>query len=63
MLYVWGNNLEIGFELRSDTVSNIVFKDIDVIHCEGGAVFSIHNTDFAVVDQVVLEDIRIEDAR
>ena len=41
----WGNALEIGFELRTDEIRDIVFEDCDVIHVEDGAVFSIHNGD------------------
>lgn len=59
----WGNALEIGFELRSDFVRNIVFRDSDVIRCEDGAVFSIHNGDRSIVENVVFRNIRVEDAR
>jgi hypothetical protein len=59
----WGNGLEIGFELRSEYVRNVTFKDCDVIHVEDGAVFSIHNGDQSVVENVRFENIRVEDAR
>ncbi len=59
----WGNALEIGFELRADTMKNITFRDCDVIHCDDGAVFSIHNGDRSVVTDVTFENIRVEDAR
>jgi polygalacturonase len=59
----WGNALEIGFELRADFVRDVVFKNCDVIHVERGAVFSIHNGDFATVENIRYEDIRVEDAR
>lgn len=59
----WGNALEIGFELRADEIQDIVFKNCDVIHVEDGAVFSIHNGDYATVRDVRFEDIRVEDAR
>lgn len=58
----WGNGLEIGFELESSEVKNIIFRDIDVLHVESGAVFSIHNSDKATVRNILYEDIRIEDA-
>lgn len=60
---IWGNAIEIGFELRSDYVRNITFRNIDVIHCQDGAVMSIHNGDRATVENVLFEDIRVEDAR
>ncbi len=59
----WGNALEIGFELRTDSVGDITFRNCDVIHCEDGATFSIHNGDFATVSNVRFENIRIEDSR
>jgi hypothetical protein len=59
----WGNGIEIGFELRSDYVRNIVFRDSDVIHVEDGAVFSIHNGDRSVVEHITFEDLYVEDAR
>ncbi|MCD7851685.1 MAG: hypothetical protein LUH63_19385 [Parabacteroides sp.] len=62
MLLGGGNGLEIGFELESCEVKNITFRDIDVLHVESGAVFSIHNSDKATVKNILYEDIRIEDA-
>jgi hypothetical protein len=59
----WGNALEIGFELRSDRISDILFKNCDVIHVERGATFSIHNGDYASVENIRYEDIRVEDSR
>jgi hypothetical protein len=58
----WGNAIDIGFELRCDLVSNLSFTDCDVIHVDRGAVFSIHNGDYATVQDVRLENIRVEDA-
>jgi len=58
----WGNGLEIGFELRSDFVRNITFKECDIIHVEDGAVLSIHNGDRSTVQDIRFENIRIEDA-
>ncbi len=58
-----GNALEIGYELRSREISDVLFKNCDVIHVEQGAVISIHNGDFATIRNIRFEDIRIEDAR
>ncbi|MGE5557095.1 MAG: glycosyl hydrolase family 28 protein [Bacillota bacterium] len=56
-----GNAMEIGHELRTDSISNITFRDCDVLSVHGfGAVFSIHNADRAVISGVLYEDIRIE---
>jgi len=59
----WGNALEIGFELRADRISDVLFRNCDVIHVERGATFSIHNGDYATVENVRYEDIRVEDSR
>jgi len=56
-----GNAMEIGYELSVESIRNITFTDIDVLHVHGsGAVFSIHNTDRALVESVLFENIRIE---
>ena len=54
-----GQTFEIGFELRVDKVSGITFRNCDVIH--GGIGFSIHNGDRAIIENMVLEDIRVEE--
>ena len=60
----WGNGLEIGFETRADTIQDIVFRNIDLIHVEGPeGTFTIHNGDRAVVRNVLYENIRVEDSR
>ncbi len=59
----WGNALEIGFELRTEEVRDIVLRNCDVIHVEDGATFSIHDADYATVGNVRFEKIRVEDAR
>jgi hypothetical protein len=59
----YGNCFEIGFELRCRRVSDITFRDCDVLMQQGrGAVFSIHNSDNAVVEDVLYENIRVENA-
>jgi hypothetical protein len=56
-----GNVLEIGHELRTERVHDIVFEDCDCLHCHGnGAVFSIHAGDRATVEDVRFERIRVE---
>ena len=60
---LWGNGLEIGFELRANKLCDIIFEDCDIIHVERGAVFSIHNGDYATVENVRYENMRVEDAR
>ncbi|MBT3287197.1 MAG: hypothetical protein HN380_07600 [Victivallales bacterium] len=59
----WGNAMEIGFELRTARIGDIVWRNCDIIRVERGAVFSVHNGDWAQVADILFEDIRIEDAR
>ena len=55
-----GNGLEIGHELRTDSVSGITFRDIDILHVHGhGAPFSINCGDHATVSDVLYEDVRV----
>ena len=60
---IWGNAVEIGFELYSNEVKNIRFENIDIIHVEDGAAMSIHNAGQAHVHDVIFENIRVEDCR
>jgi len=60
---LWGNAIEIGFELNAAEIKNIIFRNIDIIHVEAGAALSIHNAGSGHVKNVRFEDIRIEDAR
>lgn len=56
-----GNAMEIGFELRSDLVEDVLFEDIDVLAAhQNAAVFSIHNGDHALVRHIRYRDIRVE---
>ena len=57
---LWGNGLEIGFELYSSEVKNITFRNSDIIHVESNAALSIHNSGSAVVSNVLYDNIRIE---
>lgn len=60
---IWGNGLEIGFETRAGSISDIVFRDNDLIHVQGSeGTFTIHNGDRATVSNVLYENIRVEDS-
>ncbi len=59
----WGNAIEIGFELDSKEVKEILFEDNDIIHVESGAAISIHYAGKAHVKNITFKNIRIEDAR
>ena len=56
-----GNVFEIGFETRCKRISNVTFRDCDVIGAHGeGGVFTIHAGDRAEIRDVLYEDIRVE---
>lgn len=56
-----GSSMEIGYELSADRVRNVVFENIDILaKGEGGAAFSIHNSDRAIIENVRWENIRLE---
>jgi hypothetical protein len=62
-----GNALEIGFELKTRSVRDICFRDCDILRCEAegnrsGAAMSIHCGNWAKVEDVVFQDIRVEQA-
>ena len=52
--------LEIGYETNCERIGDILWQDIDVIHTYHNAAISIHNTGYAVVENVRYEDIRVE---
>lgn len=55
--------IEVGVELRADSVKNIRFENIDIIHSATGyPVMGIHHGDHARVSDIVFKNIRIEDA-
>jgi hypothetical protein len=58
---LWGNAIEIGYELYSAEVKNVRFENIDIMHVEDGAAMSIHNAGPAHVHNVVFDNIRVED--
>ena len=59
--YLGGSAMEIGFELRCQTVSDISFHDCDVLGVhQFGSVFGIHNSDAALAQRVSWSNIRVE---
>ena len=56
----WGRGLEIGAETVTDSISNITFKNCDIIHFVHIAL-DIQNGNRAAISDVTFEDIRIED--
>ena len=54
--------IEIGVSLRADSVHNIFYKNIDIIHSTTGyPIIGAHHGDRAEVYDVTFDDIRIED--
>lgn len=61
MAYLGGQAMEVGHELRSQSVKGIRFRDCDVLKKPNyGAPFGIHNADGATVSDVLFENIRVE---
>lgn len=61
-----GNGIEIGYGLSCKEITNLRFRDCDIIHCEyegnmGGSAISIHQADSAWIHHIYYEDIRVED--
>jgi len=56
-----GQAFEIGHELTTESVKNIRFINCDVlgVHDQGG-VFGMHNSDRAVISDILYENIRVE---
>jgi len=55
----WGRGLEIGAETRVEEISNITFRNCDVIHSSHYAM-DVQNVDYADIHDVTFEDIRVE---
>jgi len=56
-----GQGFEIGFELRVDDIRDITFRDSDIIHVVRGGAFTIHNGDRARIENLLIENVRVED--
>ena len=54
---------EIGYETRADVIERITFLDITVLHNFHKPVLSIHNSDNALVQDILFENITVEDAQ
>ncbi|MBE3113499.1 MAG: hypothetical protein IMZ49_02610 [Actinobacteria bacterium] len=54
---------EIGYETRAETIEDIYFRNITILHNFHKAVLSIHNSDNALIKNVHYENIVVEDAQ
>ncbi len=54
---------EIGYETRARIIESITFSNITVLHNFHKPVISIHNSDHALVKNVLFENIIVEDAQ
>jgi hypothetical protein len=52
---------EIGYETRANTISGITFRNITILHANHKAALSIHNSDHALVENILFENITVED--
>ena len=55
-------SMEVGFETYGDTMKDIIFRDITVLHNFHKPVISIHNADDAAISNVVFQNITVENA-
>ena len=55
-----GQGFEIGFELRIDHIRHVTMRDCDIIHVMGGGAFTIHNGDRARIENILIENVRVE---
>ena len=55
----WGRSLEFGAETRAREISGAVLRDCDLIH-NSSVAMDIQNVDYAVIHDVLFEDIRVE---
>ena len=65
-VYVWtdlAQSMEVGYETHGETMDNITFNNITVLHNFHKAAMSIHNADNAKISNVNYTNITIEDAQ
>ena len=56
-----GHAIDIGYELRSEYVQNIIYENLDIVAVHNfGSAFGIHNGDRAIVRKVHYKNIRLE---
>lgn len=55
----WGKCLEIGMETQAKEISNIVYRNCDIIHVTG-PVMDCGNVDYADIHDITFENINIE---
>jgi hypothetical protein len=62
---VWtdlAQSMEIGYECVGETLTNVTFKNITVVHALHKPVISIHNAHNAQITNILYDGITIEDA-
>lgn len=52
---------EIGYETRANVMEDITFENITVLHANHKPVLSIHNSDNALIQNVIFRNITVED--
>ena len=56
-------SMEIGYETYGETIDNVVFNNITILHNFHKPALSIHNADDARITNIVFSNITIEDAQ
>lgn len=65
-MVVWtdlAQSCEVGYETYGESIKNITFQNITVMHNFHKPVMSIHNADQAAISDVTFRDIVVEDAQ
>ena len=55
----WGKSLEIGAETKAEEITDVTFRDCDIIHLTGAAL-DCTNVDYADVHHITFRNINIE---
>ena len=65
-MVIWtdlAQSMEIGYEAYGDTIKNVTFRNITVLHNFHKPVISIHNADDAAISNILYQNITVEDAQ
>jgi hypothetical protein len=65
-MVIWNDlaqSMEIGYETYGDTIKDVTFKNITVLHNFHKPIMSIHNADDADISNILYKNITVEDAQ
>ncbi len=56
----WGTPIRLGWNTMCEYQSNILFRNIDIIHCENGVAIDMNHGDAGSFSNIVFDNIRIQ---